>query len=379
MKRRSTIAGREGFTLVELPAVSMRECKAFTLVELLVVIAIIGILVALLLPAIQAAREAARRTQCTNNLKQIALACINYHDTSGRIPYNLDVWVEDRDRTGRDLRPPTGPGQLGILHPDNGGPGYNGKGWVVDILPAMEEQAIYDTIMKGLEDSTGSKTFVISGPTAGNGMGHGSIRQVVRNQLSWFWCPSDGSGGKESNQLFWWDIPVNRGQWHATMNYRGVIGDSVVGDGVGSFGPFESFGSKPDCHNTVDCNGMIWRANYYHPLRLKDVTDGVSKTLMIGESIIQQDFESAAYFAMSNWATCGMPINYWIEGYSYENRAAVTWPETRGFKSEHPGGVQFAAADASVHFISEAIDHSQFRSRCTRNEADTEASYIDGG
>jgi prepilin-type N-terminal cleavage/methylation domain-containing protein len=362
--------------------------EAFTLVELLVVIAIIGILVALLLPAIQAAREAARRTQCTNNLKQIALACINYHDTNRRIPYNLDVWLEDyawdkkvNPPVRRDLRPPTADGQKGLLHPDNGGPGYNGKGWVVDILPAMEEQSIYDTIMKGLEDSTGSKTFVISGPTSGNGMGHGSIRQVVRNQLSWFSCPSDGSGGKESNQLFWWDIPVGRGQWHATMNYRGVMGDSVVGDGVGGVGPFggEPIGSEPDCHNTVDCNGMIWRANYYYPLRLKEVTDGTSKTLMIGESIIEQDFESAAYFAMSNWATCGMPINYWIEGYTYETRAAVTWPETRGFKSQHPGGAQFAAADGSVHFINESIDHSEFRSRCTRNEDDTATSYIEGG
>jgi type II secretory pathway pseudopilin PulG len=345
-----------------------------------VVIAIIGILIALLLPAIQSAREAARRSQCANNLKQIALACMNYHDTNGRIPYSIDVWQEDYvwdEKTG--ARTAVGP-PGGKMLPANGGPGYNGKGWVVDILPAMEETDIYDAIMQALEDSTSTKQFVISGPNSGNGMGHPSIRQVVRNQLPWFWCPSDGSGGKESNQQYFWDIPAGRGQWHATMNYKGVMGDSIIGDGVGSVGPFggERIGSEPDCHNTVDCNGMIWRANYFYPLELKEVTDGTSKTLMIGEGIIEQDFESAAYFSMSNWSTCGIPLNYWLEGYSYETRAAVTWPETRGFKSKHPGGAQFAAADGSVVFVSEAIDTSEYRSMCTRDEDDTTTTYLDG-
>ena len=109
--------------------------RGFTLVELLVVIAIIGVLVALLLPAIQAAREAARRTQCANNLKNIALACINVHDTKEHLPYSVSMWDEDRDRSGVWIGP-TG----GKMHPNNGGPGYNGKGWTVDILPAMEEE-----------------------------------------------------------------------------------------------------------------------------------------------------------------------------------------------------------------------------------------------
>jgi hypothetical protein len=211
-------------------------------------------------------------------------------------------------------------------------------------------------------------------------MGHPSIRQTVRNQLPWFSCPSDASGGKESNQQFFWDIPAGRGQPHATMNYKGVIGDTVVGSGVGNDpGPLggEPIGSRPDCHNTVDCNGMIWRSNFYHPLQLKKVTDGASKTLMIGEGVIEQDYESAAYFSMSNWGTCGIPLNFWIENYSYENRGDF-WAQSRGFKSQHPSGVQFAAADGSVHFISESIDHSEFRSKCTRDESDITTSYITG-
>jgi prepilin-type N-terminal cleavage/methylation domain-containing protein len=356
--------------------------RAFTLVELLVVIAIIGILVALLLPAIQAAREAARRSQCANNLKQIALACINYHDTNGRIPYSISAWPWDEKYWDEKTNPPTlvtPPAAASKILPANGGPGFTGKGWVVDILPAMEEIDIYDAIMQGLEDSTGTKQFIITSNTAGQGMGHGSIRQVVRNQLPWFWCPSDGSGGKESNQQYFWDIPAGRGQWHATMNYKGVMGDAIVmDDGSSGIGFGEPLASEPDCHNTIDCNGMIWRANFVYPLRLKEVTDGTSKTLMIGEGVIEQDFESAAYFAMSNWSTCGMPLNYWLEGYSYETRSAATWSETRGFKSKHPGGAQFAAADGSVIFISEAIDYSEYRSMCTRDEDDTTATYLDG-
>ena len=175
----------------------------FTLVELLVVIAIIGILVALLLPAIQAAREAARRTQCSNNLKNIALACINLHDTKKHLPYSISMWEEDKNRKGAWIGPPKGK-----MHPDNKGPGYNGKGWTVDILPPMEETAIYDSIMQGLKNSTGEKKFFISGPSAGNGMGHRSIRQIVTNQLPWFSCPSDPSGGRPSTQQYHWNIPA---------------------------------------------------------------------------------------------------------------------------------------------------------------------------
>ena len=112
---------------------------AFTLVELLVVIAIIGILVALLLPAVQAAREAARRMGCSNNLHNIGLAVLNFSDAKKRIPHSLNMWPEERDKTGQWIGPPGG-----SLAPANGGPGYSGRGWMVDILPQMEEQALYD-------------------------------------------------------------------------------------------------------------------------------------------------------------------------------------------------------------------------------------------
>jgi prepilin-type N-terminal cleavage/methylation domain-containing protein len=357
MRRRPTIIRQEGFTLVEL----------------LVVIAIIGILVALLLPAIQAARESARRTHCANNLKNIALACINFHDARKRVPYSISMWPEDRNL--QRVYPPYPPGVDGIMDPAMGGPGYNGKGWTVDILPLMEEVAIYDSIMEGLKNSTGKKMFAITGPTAGNGMGHGSIRQIVATQLHWFWCPSDPSGGKSSTQQYWWNVPVDRGQAHATTNYKGVMGDSVVGDGLGGMGPYPDLGSQPDCHNTVDCNGFFWRASYFHPIRFQGVTDGTSKTFMIGEGVVEQDYHSAAYFADGTWATCGFRLNHFIPNYTYEKRHDF-YIEARGFKSMHPGGAQFATADGAVQFVSETIDHAEYRSLCTRNKGDSATTYL---
>jgi prepilin-type N-terminal cleavage/methylation domain-containing protein/prepilin-type processing-associated H-X9-DG protein len=337
----------------------------FTLVELLVVIAIIGILVALLLPAVQAAREAARRTQCSNNLKNIGLACINHHDTAKRLPFSISMWEEDRNRARQWIGPPKG-----IMHPDNGGPGYNGKGWTVDILPAMEETALFDAITKGLESSTGDKKYVLSGPNAGNGMGHGSIRKIVTTQLAWLTCPSDQSGGRPSTEQYHWNVPEGRGQLHATTNYKGSIGDTVVGDGLGGVGPLPDFGSKPDCHNTVECNGLLWRANYYHPLSFRQVEDGTSKTFMVGESVVEQDYHSAAFFADGTWATCGLPLNHFIPNYTYENRHEF-WPEARGFKSMHPGGAQFVMADGSVQYIAEGIDHNVYRGLATRDGGET--------
>jgi len=341
---------------------------AFTLVELLVVIAIIGILVALLLPAVQAAREAARRIQCSNNLHNIGLACITVHDSMKHLPISISQWAEDWDLNKKWIGP-----DKGKMHPSNGGPGYNGKGWIVDILTAMEETAMHDAIKKGLEASTGDKVFTITGPTAGNGMGHGSFRPLLEQQRPWLSCPSDPSAAAPSAEQWYWSFGGR--VFTATTSYKGNIGDSEIrsgGAGSGNDAPFRSpdFGSQ-DCHNTTACNGLLWRASYFNPINFRKIEDGTSKTFMVGEGVVEQDFHSAAFFADGDWASCSAPLNHFITPTPTLETRGDSWQQARGFRSMHPGGAQFVMADGSVQFINESIDHKTYRGLSTRAGGET--------
>jgi prepilin-type N-terminal cleavage/methylation domain-containing protein len=358
MMRSSLSRARRAFTLVELAAESKRNRAAFTLVELLVVIAIIGILVALLLPAVQAAREAARRMSCSNNIKNIGLACISYHDTKKHLPTSVGQWAEEVDRNHVWIGPPGG-----SLSVANGGTGWSGKGWIVDILPYIEEQVGYDLIIDGIKNSTpgfGAR------PTRGSGVGAMSSRPYVEQQPKFLTCPSDPSA-LPSDKQWWWD-----GVMTATTNYKGCLGDSVQTSGSADDSPFPDLGSKPDCHNTADCNGVIWRNSYFHPIPFKKITDGNSKTFMVGEAVVSQDYHSAAFFADGDWATCGNPLNFFIfPDTDTVIKSAPQWMQARGFKSLHPGGAHFVMADGSVHFVNEGVDHNIYRGLATRNGNET--------
>ncbi len=295
--------------------------SAFTLVELLVVIAIIGILIALLLPAVQAAREAARRLQCANNLKQIGLAIHNYHAVHGVLPISISYY-QDHD--------PTSPLET-----------LTGKGWVIGILPFMEQQVLYDQFIPGF---TGYFRD-------GKGLKNPACRDAMKTQLPVLHCPSDPSTGKTFTEHPQWSgIEV------ATTSYKGVLGDSRLG-GSGSVHQ----GTEPDCHNTCGCNGLFYRYTYREPKRIADIRDGTSNTLMVGEDVLEQNYHNAAYYANGDWSSCHAPLNYMPNP-----PTPLEWYNVMSFRSLHPGGAHFCLADSSVHFFSESIDYTLYRALSTR-------------
>jgi prepilin-type processing-associated H-X9-DG protein/prepilin-type N-terminal cleavage/methylation domain-containing protein len=291
----------------------MKQRHAFTLIELLVVISVIGVLIALLLPAVQAAREAARRTQCVNNLKQLGIALHTYESASRSFPPG---YVSYFDSSGNDT-----------------GPGW---GWAAMLLPRFEQKPLFDALNFNtpIEHASNSTTRVTA--------------------IAILLCPSD------SAPLNWWavtrtpnGIQLQNICQVATSNYVGMYGTSDPG---------------------IDGDGIFFRDGN---VGIPNITDGTAQTIAAGERAYALGVATwvgsvtgTSLFPLSNDGV-GYPRVEGAPGMILGHAGGNLGPgdpgcEVNQFFSQHPGGVNFLFADGHVAFLKTTMSYQVFRALATR-------------
>jgi prepilin-type N-terminal cleavage/methylation domain-containing protein/prepilin-type processing-associated H-X9-DG protein len=288
--------------------------RGYTLIELLVVIAIIGVLVALLLPAVQSAREAARRIQCASNLKQIGLAIHNYEQACGSFP---PVCCSPQFRSSNYV------GDFGLY------------GWPVHLLPEIEQQALYNSI----NFRTG--IFDIGNLNARINVPYPSAITAFATSLRVYLCPSDPDREQPYSASFFGpkDLPLY-------VVYQGSYTTSASGYHNIAF--FDQ--AHPNCRT------------------FKQITDGTSNTIAFGEHAVgvytprTQPAYYSGWYAANDGPGCAStdyPMNFYklINGLNVNGPIQIFYG---AYTSFHPGGCNFAFADGSVRFLKETINTAPF-------------------
>jgi prepilin-type N-terminal cleavage/methylation domain-containing protein len=294
------------------PKVSFRR-RGFTLIELLVVIAIIAILVAMLLPAVQQVREAARKSMCQDHMHNLAIAMHNYHDSNKVFPYAFD----EREKL-----------------------------WQAAILPQIEQKPLFDTLI-----------YQESGP--GNWDSGSANETACATIIDLFRCPSMAVRDQINNNGIEGRVPVS---------YRVNAGSNVYSDDAGTFPPGTPSGAI--ALDSSKCDGMFYGDS---KISMKDVVDGMSNTIMIGESLTDPSYVRDGQ-GMDHWQIGSPQTGGWTlggaSGTEFTEGVGATSvrmngridPATHGvfaeigFGSWHPGGAQFVMGDGVVKFVSENVD-----------------------
>ena len=299
----------------------MNRRRGFTLIELLVVIAIIGVLIALLLPAVQAAREAARRAQCVNNLKQLGLAMHNYEGTHGSLP----------------------PGRLDCCWGT----------WVCFVLPYLEQDAVYDSY-----NTEGNATL--------NVMRYGSPENItaVSTRLNALSCPSDSPNAPISVSINGVSRGVQSYNYVANFGTTGNAQQATL-NGVANAGtPFGWMSARM-------VGDPSRPANAGTTVKFADIRDGLSNTLLNSEVVVAQGVDLRGFVWWgdgSNFTTylppnATLPDRIYTAGYCkyplQDNppcaASTTTDPNMMASRSRHPGGVNSLFGDGSVRFMKNSV------------------------
>ncbi len=308
-----------------------RTRKGFTLVELLVVIAIIGVLVALLLPAVQAAREAARRAQCSNNFKQIGLAAHMYHDTFQILPYNA------------------------VPQSGSGSTKQRGVSWFFRLLPFMEQTPAFNKAV-----FSGDWSYQ-DGPSPNT-----EIMNTLR--VNTLWCPSAPIPKTKVLK----DVTIQ------TPHYVGIEGSFYQGGSA----TVESTATQVNAYGRTVFNGAIQIAEF--PVGFQNLADGTSNVMMASE---QSDFQRDSAGnkvdrrSCNHWGgawSCGSGARDWTQ-----NVTTIRYPIRGGFGSAgntqnyeaniplfsaHPGGVMIVLCDGSVRFVTQTVDFATLTAIADRED-----------